>query len=290
MRQCVLFVVVSCVIVSTIAHAQWLNFPTPGTPRTPDGKPNLKAPPPRTAEDRPDLSGVWMHEQTTLDEMKRLFGPLVDAAAKVAVPGMEVDSVHKYAINILTGFKPEEVSLRPEGVEAMRRRAAELDPANVCMEVPGWPLAGLLSEPIKIVQAPRATIVLYEAGSLHRQIYSDGRPLPTEINFPGFLGYSVGRWEKDVFVVDTSGFNDKTRFDILGHGHSDALRITERLRRPDFGHLEMELTIDDPKTYTKPFTIKIPHTLLADADIFESFCENEKDREHLKKANPRPPQ
>src|SRR5215470_6057413 len=100
MRQRVLFIVVACVIVSTIAHAQWLNFPTPGTPRTPDGKPNLSAPAPRTAEGKPDLSGVWMHEQTTIDELKRLFGPLVAVEEKTSVPGMELDSVHKYAVSI----------------------------------------------------------------------------------------------------------------------------------------------------------------------------------------------
>jgi len=135
------------------AHAQWLNYRTPGIPRTPDGKPNLAAPAPRAADGRPDLSGVWMHEITTPAEMKRLYGLMIEEAIKVDVPGMEIGTQHKYAFNILLDFKPEESPMRPEAAELMRRRAAELfDPANVCMAVAGIPLADLLSEPIKIVQ------------------------------------------------------------------------------------------------------------------------------------------
>jgi len=274
-------------VLSTSAHAQWLNFPTPGTPRTRDGKPDLAAPTPRTADGKPDLSGVWMHELTSAAEMKRLYGAMIDEAIKVDVPGMEIGTQHKYAVNILLDFKPDDMPLRPEGADVFRRRAAASDPANVCMDVPGFPLAGLLSEPIKIVQAPRMTIVLYEAGSLHRQVYSDGRALPKAFDFPAFLGYSVGRWERDVFVVETAGFNDKTPLDLIGHPHSEALRTTERFHRRDFGHMDWEMTFDDSQMYTKPFTIKVPHTLLADADIFEMFCENEKDRVHLQNANPR---
>jgi len=269
-------------LLSTGAQAQWLNFPTPGTPRTRDGKPNLTAPAPRTADGKPDLSGVWMHELTSVAEMKRLYGPMIDAAVKVDVPGMEIGTQHKYAFNILVDFKPGESPMRPEAAEILKR-AASRNPADVCMGHPGIPLADLLSEPMKIIQSPRLTVVLYEVDNLHRQIYTDGRGLPKEFDFPAFAGYSVGHWERDVLVVETAGFNDKTPLDAMGHPHSDALRITERFRRRDFGHLDYEMTFDDPKMYTKPFTIKFPHDLLADSDIFESFCdENEKDRAHLK--------
>jgi hypothetical protein len=269
--------------LSTGAHAQWLNFPTPGTPRTRDGKPNLAAPAPRALDGKPDLSGVWLHERTSLAEMKRIFGALADTRDKVNVPGMEADSISKYAIDILLDFKPQESPMRPETAELLRRREAERNPANVCIGVLGIPTAGLLSEPVKIVQAPRLTMILYEVGNLHRQIFTDGRTLPKEFDFPAFLGYSAGRWEGDTFVVETAGFNDQTTLDGMGHPHSDALRITERVRRRDYGHLDWEMTFDDPKMYTKPFTIKVPHDLLADDDIFEMFCENEKDRAHLKK-------
>jgi hypothetical protein len=270
-------------LLATSAHAQWLNFPTPGTPRTANGKPNLTAPAPRAADGKPDLSGVWMHELTSPEEMRRLYGAVIDTAIKVGVPGMEIGTQHKYSRNVLLDFKPEESPVRPETAELMRRRAAEHNPAEVCTGIAGFPRAGLLSEPIKIIQAPRTTVILYEVENLHRQIFTDGRTLPKEFEFPAFLGYSVGHWERDVFVVETAGFNDKTTFDAMGHLHSEALRITERFRRRDFGHLDVEMTFDDPKMYTKPFTITVPHDLLADGDIFEMFCENEKDRAHIQK-------
>ena len=271
-------------LISTGAHAQWLNFRTPGTPRAPDGQPNLTAPAPLAADGKPDLSGVWMHELTSVAEMKRLYGGLIDEAIKVDVPGMEIGTQHKYAFNILLDFPPAESPVRPEAANISRPLGAGASTADLCGGVPGIPLSDLLSEPMKVVQSPRLTMILYEAGNSHRQIYTDGRALPAEFDFPAFFGYSVGHWERDVFVVETAGFNDRTALDLLGHRHSEALRITERYHRRDFGHLDVEMTFDDPKMYTKHFTIKVPHDLLADSDIFESFCgENEKDRAHLGK-------
>src|ERR1700687_4041360 len=144
-------------VLSTGAYAQWLDFPTPGTPRTADGKPNLSAPAPRTADGKPDLSGVWMHEITTVAEMRRLYGPTIDEQVKVQVPGMEIGTQHKYFINILLDFKPKESPLRPEAAKVMRQNAAQRESGNPCSSVFGFPLAGLLSEPIKIVQSPRVT-------------------------------------------------------------------------------------------------------------------------------------
>lgn len=279
-RRLVLFA-----LLATGAQAQWLNYPTPGTPRARDGKPNLSAPVPRALDGKPDLSGVWMHETTTVAEVKRIFGNAFDAEIQLAPPGMEIGTQHKYAFNIFADSKPEEVPLRPKAAEALRRQLADrTSGASVCTSAFGIPVAGLLSEPIKIVQAPRLTMVLYEVDNLHRQIFTDGRGLPKEINLPAYLGYSAGHWERDTFVVETAGFNDKTVLDLMGHPHGEALHITERFRRADFGHMDVEMTFDDPETYTRPFTIKIPHHLLADADIFEMYCnENEKDRVHLGK-------
>ena len=279
MRQRRLFAVFA--FLSTGAYSQWLNFATPGIPRTPDGKPNLSARTPRTADGKPDLSGVWMHELTSVAEMKRLYGSLIDDAIATQVPGMEIGTQHKYAFNILIDFKPEESPLRSEAAELLRQRAANRNPARVCTDPPGFPLAGLLSEPIKIIQSPRETVVLYETGDLHRQIFADGRTLPKEFDLPAYLGYSAGHWENDVFVVETAGFNDKTVLDAFGHPHSEDLHVTERFHRSDFGHMEVEMTFNDPKMYTKPFTIRVPHNLLADADLFEMFCENEKDSVHM---------
>src|SRR6266853_1614335 len=269
--------------LSAGAYAQWLNYPAPGTPRTRDGKPNLAAPAPRAPDGKPDLTGVWMHETTTVAEVRRLFGDRFNDAIKVNSLGMEIGTQHKYNFDILVDFKGGESPLRPETAELMRRRAAASNPAQVCVAVPGIPRAGLLSEPIKIVQAPRLTMVLYEVGNLHRQIFTDGRKLPKEFDLPAYLGYSAGHWEGDTLVVETAGFNDKTVLDGMGHPHSDALRMVERYRRRDFGHLDVEMTFDDPKMYTKPFTIKVPHELLPNDDIFEMYCENEKDSVHLAK-------
>jgi hypothetical protein len=264
------------------ADAQWLNYRTPGVPRMSDGTPNLTAPTPRTAGGTPDLSGVWLHEPTSVEEVRRLFGPIVDTLLKVDAPGMEIGTQHRYGLNILMDFPPNASPMRPETVALLKERGAPTVPADLCAGVPlGIPLADLLSEPMKIIQSPRMTVVLYEAGNSHRQIYSDGRSLPREFGFPAYLGYSVGRWEGETFVVETAGFNDKTLLDVIGHPHSEDLRVVERYQRRDFGHLDLEMTFDDQRMYTKPFTIRVPHNLLADSDIFESVCENEKDFAHL---------
>jgi hypothetical protein len=269
------------------AHAQWLNYRTPGTPRTPDGKPVLTAPAPRAPDGKPDLSGVWMHEKTSLAELKHLLGPLAEEGVAVEGAGMELDTIHKYAFNILMDFKLEEAPVLPAALEKMRQTRAALGLAPGCGPgpafVPPFPLVGLLTEPIEIVQAPRMTMVLYEAGNLYRQLYTDGRLLPKDFDLPAFNGYSAGHWQGDALVVETAGFNDKTILDVMAHPHSEALRVTERFHRRDFGHLDYEITFDDPKMYSKPFTVKIPHDLLADSDIFETYPENEKDCAHLGK-------
>jgi len=270
----------ACALLSTAAYAQWLNFPTPGTPHTPDGKPNLSAPVPRTAEGKPDLSGVWHVQTLSIAEMRRVFGSgLVDGALTLSVPGMEIDTISKYALNIFVDFKPEEAPMRPEAAEIFRRRVTGVEDREVCLPI-GIPLAGLVSEGTKIVQSPRMTVIMYESDGTHRQIYTDGRTLPKENVQPSWLGYSAGKWDRDTLVVESAGFNDKTWLDVSGHPHSEALRIVERYHRRDFGHLDTEVTLDDPKMYTKPFTIKFTYNLLADSDIFENICENEKDRVH----------
>jgi hypothetical protein len=263
--------------LSTGAHAQWLNFPVPGTPRTRDGKPNLAAPAPRAANGKPDLSGVWHVEPTPLADMKRLFGNGVDA---VDVPGMEADTISKYGVNILQDFKPEESPLQPAAVEVMHQRAGSDLTSSRCLPF-GFPLSSMLSEPVKILQSPRLIAILFEAEDKYRQIYTDGRTLPREFDQPAWNGYSVGKWERDTLVVETAGFNDKSSLDIIGHPHSEALRVVERYHRRNFGHLDVEMTFDDPKMYSKPFSIKVTYDLWPDSDIFEFVCnENEKDRSH----------
>ena len=272
-----------CALFVASAQAQWLNYPTPGLPRTKDGKPNLSAPMPKRADGKPDLSGVWHVQPTSLAEMKRLFGDDVD---KVQVPGMEADTISKYGVNILLDFKPGEEPLRKDAADALRRRqeASEsgLDTLSQCLPA-SIPLATLLSEVTKIVQTPGLTLIMHELDNATRQIDTDGRPHPVNPN-PSWLGYSIGRWEKDTLVVETMGFNNKASLDVLGHPRSESMRVTERYRRRDVGHLDVELTFNDPVVYTKPFTIKVTHLLQADTDILEYFCnENEKDQVHLRR-------
>ena len=269
-------------VLASASQAQWLNYREPGVPRTRDGRVDLTARPPKDPTGKPDLSGVWMHEITTVAEMRRFYGSSIDEALKVDAPGMEIGTQHKYSRNILLDLQPEQSLLRPEAIERMRNRVRPtLNDACTPGFSFGFPRADLLSEPIKIVQAPRLTMILYEAGNAYRQIHTDGRKLPEEINAPAFYGYSTGRWEGDTLVVETAGFNDKTTLDGMGHPRSEAMRTVERFRRRDFGHLDYEITFDDPKMYTKPFTVKIPHDLVPDSDVFENFCENEKDLVHL---------
>ena len=262
-----------------IASAQWVNYRAPGTPRTRDGKPNLTAPAPRASNGKPDLSGVWHVEPTTLAEHQRLFGQDVD---KVTVPGMEISTISKYAINILLDFKPGEVQLTQEAQALLKQRGpgGEQLPSTYCLPV-GIPISTLLSEVHKIVQTPGMILIMHELDSLTRQIYTDGRKLPPDPS-PSWLGYSVGKWEGDTLVVDTVGFNNKTWLDAMGHPHSEDMHLTERFHRRDFGHMDLAITVDDPKMYTKPFTVKVTHLLQADSDILEYVCaENEKDRLHM---------
>jgi hypothetical protein len=259
-------------------NGQWVNHPTPGAPRTKDGKVNLSAPAPRVGG-KPDLSGIWQAEPTPLAELTAMFGDI----GALAVPGDDPRTFNKYLINILADYKPEESPMRPEFNELFGKRNQVLGldiPTSHCLPG-GVPFGMLLPFPTKIVQTPGLIVMLLEGDGTSRQVYTDGRKYPDDPQ-PMWMGYSVGRWEGDTLVVETRGINDKTWLDALGHPHSEDMRVTERFHRRDFGHMDVQITIDDPKTYTKPFSIKVTHRLLPDTDILEWYCaENEKDRKHL---------
>ena len=237
-------------LLPATAVAQWINYPTPGTPRLPDGKPNLSAPLPRTADGKPDLSGVW-----------RGAGPL-------------------YRFNIAQDLKPEDIQPWAEELFLQRVRDSRKDsPLAKCLpvSVPFHDFFNLT----RIVQTPALIVMLYESpNSPHRTIFTDGRELPKDPN-PTWLGYSIGRWEGDTLVVTSAGFNDRAWLDSAGHPQTESLRITERFRRRDFGHMDFEITIDDPKVFTRPFTIKTERLLAPDTDLLEDVCDNERDRAFL---------
>jgi hypothetical protein len=239
-------------VMAGAARAQWLSLPLPGTPRTPDGKPNLAAPAPKTPDGKPDLSGIWHAEDNRyVDNIagERVDIPMLPSAA----------ALYKHRQETLGADKPQ-LHCMPHGVpDAML-------------------VSGL---PFKIVQTPRETIVLFEEFNQYRQIFTDGRKLPEDPN-PAWLGYSVAKWEGDTFVTDVAGFKEGTWLDNGGHPHTDALHLTERYRRPNFGNLELEVAVNDPGSYPKPWKSATIHfKLLPDTELLEHLCENEKDAEHL---------
>jgi hypothetical protein len=240
----------SSALLSATLAAQWFNYPTPGTPRLANGQPNLTAPAPRTADGKPDFSGVW-----------RGAGPI-------------------YRFNIAQDLKPEDIQPWAEALFVQRVRDSRKDsPLARCLPV-SVPFHNFFNL-TRIVQTPALIVMLYESpNSPHRTIFTDGRDLPKDPN-PTWLGYSVGRFEGDTLVITTTGFNDKGWLDSAGHPQTETLRITERLRRRDFGHMDFEITVDDPKVFTKPFTVKTERLLAADTDLLEDVCENERDRPHL---------
>ncbi|HXP83972.1 MAG TPA: hypothetical protein VN841_04595 [Bryobacteraceae bacterium] len=249
------------------AQAQWLNNPTPGAPRTPDGKVNMTGPVPRV-NGKPDLSGVWQVQ--------------AEPRGPGGLYGLGESPNSKYFRDILSDFKPDEVPLTPAGREMLRKNSQPgVVGYNLKCLPDGVPHADLLPEPFKIIQTPTETLMLYEVETIFRQIFTDGRKHPADPS-PAWLGYSVGTWDGDTFVVDTKGFNDLSWLDARGHGHSEDMRVEERFHRRDFGHMEVAATLTDPKTFTKPFTINFVEELLPDTDVFEHICyENEKDTAHL---------
>jgi hypothetical protein len=264
----------------TAGQAQWLKHPTSGIPRTKDGKANLFAPIPRTSKGQPDLSGIWMTDGSPREEMDRLFPDL----GTFAVPGDDPRFFSKYFLNIFADVEPEAVPLRPQAAELLQQRLKEgfarEVPTSHCLPA-GIPMGDLLPAPRQFIQLPGLLVILYEGINPQRLIYTDGRKHPAD-PWPSWLGYSIGKWERDTLVVDTIGFNDRTWLDAMGHPRTEAMRLTERFRRRDFGHMEVDVTIDDPQAYTKPFSFRYTQTLLADTELLEYVCaENEKDRARI---------
>ena len=256
------------------AAAQWLNYKTPGVPRLPGGGANLSAPAPRMADGHPDLSGVW--------------------AAECAIYGNDACFTQSLFFDLAKDLKPEAVQMTPwaAAIAAQRESRNHVDdPYGYCLP-PGVPRIDFGGGPFKVLQTPGETALLYEslAGLIFRQVFTDGRPLPP-LNVPTWLGYSIGRWDGDTFVVDTTGFKDGGWLDTKkGRPHSDALHVTERFHRADFGHTELAVTIADPKAYLKPWTIQTMLRLQPDTELMESFCdEHEKTMTH-RRVTPAPPE
>jgi hypothetical protein len=267
-------------VLAQSGYGQWLRYPTPGIPRTRDGKANLTAPAPRASDGKPDVSGIWQAEATPSGELKSLFGPGLDA---LSVPGDDILKFSKYAISILADFKAEEAPMRPEAAKIVKHRFETFgfeNPTAACKPA-GGPFGGLLPFPSKFVQTPGTIVIALEADGAIRQIFTDGRKHTADPQ-PTWMGYSVGHWGGDTLVADTVGFNDKGWLDASGHPRSEAMHVVERYRRRDFGHMDVQVTFDDSKFYTRPFSIRYTMDLLPDTEIAETICaENEKDLPHI---------
>jgi hypothetical protein len=236
---------VTLLAFATTAEAQWLKLPTPGIPRLPDGTPNLNAPAPTTADGKPDFSGIWR------------------------------TPTGKYLYNLAADGV--EVVMQPWAAQLYKERLANNGrdrPSADCLPHSVTDFAAHAT-PRKIVQTPGVIVMLFEAYHSYRQIPTDGRALPTAPE-PAWFGYSVGRWEGDTLVVDTIGNHEKTWLDDSGHPHSDALHIIERLRRRTFGRMDVQITIDDPKAYVKPWTVSFGWELMPDTELLDWVCENNK--------------
>jgi hypothetical protein len=253
-------------ILTISAAAQWIDYPTPGMPRLPNGKPNLAAPVPKAADGKPDLTGLWQRARGMNRPVQRTGGAGLAMGPNLADfmrPGETIPPL----------LPPYEALHQQRMANFMADR-----PSSHCLPH-GIPDQMLIGVPMKIVQNPGLTLILYEEFARFRQIFTDGRGHPPVAN-PAWLGYSIGKWDGDWFAVDTRGFNDKSWLDDSGRPHSEALHTIERFRRRDFGHMDIEITIDDPQVYSKAWSFPMQFEILADTEMIEDVCDNEKDSVH----------
>jgi hypothetical protein len=223
--------------------AQWIKLQTPGLPRLPDGKPDLAAPAPRTPDGKPDLSGVWQNDGG-------------DRYGNNAAADLDTGDVAPWAHALFIKRQLE------FGKDSMETQCLPLGPNYLSSRY----------REFRVVQTPTLIAFLYSDG-LHRQIFLDGRTLEPDPN-PSWMGYSVGRWEGDVLVVESNGYTDRSWLDFLGHPHTEKLRITERYTRSTIGQMNAQVTMVDPEIYKKPITFSMPIALQVDAEMLEGICEN----------------
>ena len=274
------FDVLVCVVVVVLGMpalglAQWLRYPTADVPRTADGKPDLNAPTPRLPDGKPDFSGIWHASNPNR---------CVPGTGQFVECGTEIGGSR---LNRNLGLDlPGGLPYQPWAAKLAKERAADDsrdDPHVRCLP-DNPPRAWTLPHLTKAVHTPKLLVLLYEVNAMYRQIFIDGRPLPEDPT-PGWNGYSTARWEGDTLVVQTAGFRDNLWIDMGGSPMSDAARMTERMRRPNYGTLELEITIDDPKVYTGPFTINLTQNIEIDTELVDEFClENEKSYERMQRS------
>jgi hypothetical protein len=260
---CVLGVTALVLALSASLSAQWPKYPTPGVPRTANGEPILDAPTPKTADGKPDLSGIWMR-----------FAGQGGGAAGTPVPAPPGTPPIATFFDVGAGF-PEGLPFQPWAAELKKTRNdanSKDNPDALCLPM-GFMQFHMHPQPRRIIQTPALITILYEANFGLRYIYTDGRPLPPNGEpQPFWYGYSIGRWEGDTLVVETNNLKDDGWLDVRGSPFTEQARITERFRRVNFGKLEIDITIDDPKAYTKPFTVRVNQQIMVDGEMIEFIC------------------
>ena len=258
--------------VSAPLDAQWFKYPTANVPRTSDGKPDLTAPTPRTPDGKPDFSGMWLTDDGR---------PCNGRSEQFQVCGSELP-ISRYGINMGVGT-PGGLPYLPwaaQQVKTQTEQNSRDDPHARCMPDTFVRLYGL-PHIQKFVQTAGMLVMLYELNASYRQVFTDGRPLPDDPQ-PSWQGYSVGKWIDDTLVVDSIGFRDGLWLDMVGTPMTDAATVRERIRRPDFGHLEVEVTVDDPKAYTRPWTMTLKQAIVLNTELVDEMCvENEKSTRHM---------
>jgi hypothetical protein len=267
---------VAVVTLPEIGAAQWLKYPTEGIPRKPDGKPDLTAPAPRLPDGKPDLSGLWHAAQAR---------QCVDAKGVAAPCGIEIGG-SLLGGNLGRNLPGGKLPYQPwaEKLFSERHAAMSIDDPHVRCLPDNPPRHWTLPHLTKIVHTPKLLVMMYEVNAMYRQVFLDGRPFPQDMN-PTWNGYSVGHWEGNSLVVETRGFRDDLWADTWGSPMSDVAKMTEKFTRKNFGTMEIEVTIDDPKVYTKPFTVTLNEALEPDTELVDEFCaEGEKDYDRLQRS------
>jgi len=259
-------------LLATVSlSAQWPSYVPPNTPKTADGKIDLAAPAPRMPDGKPDLSGVW---DSRVPPAGRLGAPMLPS-----LDGAPVATFPNVGANLQGGlpFTPWAAELRRQRIATNSRD----NPDAHCLPL-GFMQLHTHSQPRKIVQTRDTIVIVYEANAGLRHIFLDGRTAPSGDPQPWWFGYSVGRWDGDALVVETTGLRDEGWLDVNGSPFADQARVTERFRRVNFGRLEIDITVTDPKAYTRPWTVRVNQRLLAEDELIEFIChENEKDAQRL---------
>jgi hypothetical protein len=259
--------------------AQWPDRQSPKTPRGPDGKPKLDAPTPRTPDGRPDLSGVWDYVGRIGIPRNSIPGVPAEPPPEISKDGIPAATFFDIGAGIKGGLP-----LTPWAAGVLKQRKAENSKDNPdahCLPL-GLMQLHTHPQPRKIIQTPGVIVILYEAQSGIRQIFTDGRTLPPDDAQPWWYGYSIGHWDGDTLVVETTGFRDDVWLDVFGSPLTNSGKMTERFRRPNYGTLQIDTTIEDPKAYTKPFTVRVNQKIAPDTELIEFICqENDRSGPHL---------